>query len=367
MRRELFGRHGKLKTKLPDLLRACPIHQNRYGYLRIFSFDAPSADGFVDEVRSLLERLPKDGLIIDIRGNPGGNIAAAERLLQLFTPRRVQPAPMQFVNSPATLRLCDRHAATDVPGLLLAPWKESIASSVQTGAQHSAAFPITDEFAANDVGQCYYGPVLLITDPFCYSAAELFAAGFQDHGIGEILGIGLHTGGGGANVWSHGLITTLLAGGNGFESLRGAAGMTVAIRRSLRVGPNNRGEVLEDFGVSADHIHTMTRRDVLDGNVDLIEKAIERLESMSRTRPPRILHITHLRASGGGVSFALETRKLRRVDVFLDNRAAGARTVRDGPNRLTAAVDGAPPRTLRVVGFASLNSGQPVAAAMVRV
>ena len=52
----------------------------------------------------------------------------------------------------------------------------------------------------NAVGQRYYGPVVLITNALSYSATEFFAAGFQDHDIGTILGTDESTGGGGANV-----------------------------------------------------------------------------------------------------------------------------------------------------------------------
>ena len=39
----------------------------------------------------------------------------------------------------------------------------------------------------NLVGQRYFGPVVLITDARCYSATDIFAAGFADHEIGPIL------------------------------------------------------------------------------------------------------------------------------------------------------------------------------------
>ena len=47
---------------------------------------------------------------------------------------------------------------------------------------------------------------MLITDALCYSAADIFAAGFQDNGLGAIVGTDAHTGAGGANVWTHDLL-----------------------------------------------------------------------------------------------------------------------------------------------------------------
>jgi Peptidase family S41 len=60
------------------------------------------------------------------------------------------------------------------------------------------------------LGQRYYGPVVLITNARCYSATDTFTAGFADHRIGTILGVGPNTGAGGANVWTHGLLKALL-------------------------------------------------------------------------------------------------------------------------------------------------------------
>ena len=65
---------------------------------------------------------------------------------------------------------------------------------------------------ANEIGQTYHGPVVLVTDARCYSATDIFAAGFADHEIGPILGVDDNTGAGGANVWTHGLLAQLLGG-----------------------------------------------------------------------------------------------------------------------------------------------------------
>ena len=45
--------------------------------------------------------------------------------------------------------------------------------------------------------------MVLIVDGLCYSAADMFAAGFIDHDLGRVIGVHENTGAGGANVWSH--------------------------------------------------------------------------------------------------------------------------------------------------------------------
>jgi hypothetical protein len=171
--------------------------------------------------------------------------------------------------------------------------------AVMTGSTFSAGFPITPPDSCNDLGQRYFGPVVLITDPLCYSATDMFAAGFQDHGIGTVIGVGGATGAGGANVWTHGLLARLMAppattggspapgrtpsattGGSGdsspYQALPRGADMRVAARRTIRVGLHQ-GDILEDLGVRPDVRYAMTRRDLMDGNRDLVDGAIDRL------------------------------------------------------------------------------------------
>lgn len=357
-----------LDTALPSILRATILPGGRHGYLRIFSFDVVSADGFVDACCDVLERLPTGGLILDIRGNPGGNILAAEKLLQLFTPRAIRPEPLQFINSPGTLALCERHAQDDQPGLDLGGWIESIRESVQTGAPYSSAVPLTPEPEANAIGQRYYGPVVLITDPLCYSAADIFAAGFQDHDLGLILGVGGRTGAGGANVWQHGLLEQLLHGAvePGLVPLPLDLGMTVAIRRTLRVG-ENAGDVLEDFGVQPSAVHALTRRDVLGSNADLLTEAERQLDALARTRPPRTLKLADVSAQAGTLSLSLTTRNLSRVDLWLDHRPWLSLDVVDGTLAVSGGLPAVPPRRLKALGYAANNMSDPVAVAAVRV
>ena len=59
---------------------------------------------FVDEVADLLRQMPRKGLIIDLRSNPGGVIDAAERLFQLFTTNRIEPARFACRATPAMVR-----------------------------------------------------------------------------------------------------------------------------------------------------------------------------------------------------------------------------------------------------------------------
>jgi hypothetical protein len=272
-----------IETTLPTVFRARIVDgpHGPVGYVRIFTFNVSDADGFLDEFARLVAALPQDGLLLDVRGNGGGLIYAAERLLQLLTDHRpIEPERAQFLNTSGNLAICRAHEdSAAFPGLVLRPWLRSVEQAVLTGAVHSNAYPITDPVAANDRPRQYRGPVVLIVDPLCYSATDMFAAGFQDHAIGPILGVGANTGAGGANVWSHQLLRALLEGttlGESYQPMPGGADLRVAVRRTLRVGPSA-GDVLEDLGVEPAPIYRMTADDLLQGNRDLIAAAAELL------------------------------------------------------------------------------------------
>lgn len=253
---------------MPDIFafRTVNTSNGDFGYIRIYSFGVNSAEQFVNEFIRIAGLLPENGLIIDVRGNGGGLITAGEKLLQILTKETIEPERLSFINTPLTRELCSKID-------WLAQWAPSIDRFVETGAIFSQGFPIEPQETYNDIGQKYFGPVLLITDALCYSTTDIFAAGFQDHGIGPILGTHGNTGAGGANVWTHSLLKLLLPNHPSILSLPKNAAFRVSIRRTTRVGQNI-GMPLEDLGVIPKHpIHQMTKNDLLNKNVDLIEKA----------------------------------------------------------------------------------------------
>jgi len=304
------------------------INGQTLGYIRLFSFDV--SESFIDLITK--EGFPQDGLVLDVRGNPGGNIRAAESLLQLFTPHRIEPELFEFINTPLNYQICK--SAPD--NWSLKPWLQSIRDSVLTGATWSAGFPMTSDERCNGIGQVYHGPVVLITDALSYSATDIFAAGFQDNGVGVVLGTGGNTGAGGANFWSLDDLLQVLNKdpASPFEELPKGAEMIVAMRRSIRVGPRA-GSPLEEFGVAPDQIHLMTRRDILEGNCDLLAKAAR----IIRQQPSFTLSATPVKrkdARGVVVSAtsklpaAKASRGISRVDIYVNNRPLSSIDAREG-------------------------------------
>jgi hypothetical protein len=300
-----------LETSMPGVLKAQRVDtpHGAFGYIRVYTFNVNNADKFLSEILRLAELLPQEGLIIDVRDNGGGLIWASERLLQTLTPHWIKPEPAQFINTPLSLELCRRDSQD------LSPWLKSVEQSIETGAVFSQGFPITPEDACNNMGQRYYGPVILITDALCYSATDIFAAGFQDNEVGPILGTNWNTGAGGANVWTHELIRMIMGDDSPIKPLTNGSGMRVSIRRLLRVNERE-GTPLEDLGVVPTHKHDMTKDDVLNGNVDLINHAAKILAGMTSY----VLSAKVSPSANRKLDVSAETKNISRLDVFAGGR-----------------------------------------------
>ena len=259
--------NSQMNSLLPEFFsfRTLTVGPRTFGYIRIYSFMAWDPNAFVAEFIRLAQLLPKNGLVIDVRGNGGGNINAGEMLLQVLTPNRIEPERFHFINTDQTLKLCKNNPS-------LSSWVESIDLSLETGEIYSQGFPLTSPKTANSGLWRYPGKVLLLTDALCYSTTDIFTAGFQDHNIGQILGTSSRTGAGGANVWSNDFFIGL----DGFPPLPKQTAFRTAIRRATRVGSRS-GVPLEDLGVATKDVHDLTLRDVMEGNVDLMVRAAEML------------------------------------------------------------------------------------------
>ncbi len=250
-----------------------------FGYLRIRSFNVADVPAFLMEVIRILSLVPQQGLILDVRSNPGGNILAGEYMLQLFSDRPIEPEPVYFRNTVYTMGFAENQ--------YLAQWSNSIKLSVLTASVYSQGFPLADPKDANAIGRRYPGKVVLLTDAACYSTTDFFCAGFQDHEIGRILGTDERTGAGGANVWTHALLSQFWPGDaatSPFKPLPNGMDMRIAFRRSTRVGKRN-GIPLEDLGMrldpaAGDRLHRRTRRDIFENDIDLFNEAGAMLAQM---------------------------------------------------------------------------------------
>jgi hypothetical protein len=305
-----------ITTALTTTLKAMSITApgGPFGYLRIYGFDSePTA--FIKELLRLIPLLPDRGLIVDVRGNPGGYIWAAELALQLFTPEPIQPTRFSLLATPFTRDMAAIAALKEDLG----PWRSSLDAAVRNGELYSQPIPITAVADCNSIGQQYGGPVVLVGDSTTYSAGDLFSAGFVDNEIGPFVCVGQATGAGGANVWDYAELRSALAG----ESIQpptlpDGIGLSLAYRRATRSGANE-GVPIEDIGISGAS-YALTRDDLLAGNPDLIAHCIALLKqqpltglSCSVNKPTRTITVT--------------TSGLSRLDALFDGHPGSTTTL----------------------------------------
>lgn len=326
---------GWLPTAMQDVLsaRAIEIDGETLGYLRIWTFDVDDDDAFLAEVIGLLDRLPDRGLILDLRGNPGGLIWAAERLLQLFTPSAIMPTRFSLLATPMTRAM----AQSPFNRLELEQWAPSLEAALSTGEIYSQPLPITDPAWCNDIGQRYGGPVVCIVDANTYSSGDLFAAGFVDNHIGPVISVGEATGAGGANVWtSNDMLEALADTPFALEALPDGVQYSIAIRRATRSGESH-GVPLEDVGVRG-LPYAMTLNDLLNDNCDLLAFSANQFRGAERTR---------MKVTRRGSTLLVTTEGLDVLEVYLDGSPAEAtRSI----SNATHAVEVARAGELEIVG-----------------
>jgi hypothetical protein len=294
-----------------------PAPGGPFGYLRIYAFDS-DPDSFITELMRLIPQLPDRGLIIDLRANPGGYIVAAERALQLFTPNQVDPTRFSVLATEFTRAMATASASLRAE---LAPWKASLDGAVRNGELYAQPIPITDPAEANDLGQHYGGPVVLVGDATTYSAGDLFSAGFVDNAIGPFICVGSATGAGGANVWTYTALQNRLAGTDvALPTLPDGIDLSFSFRRATRSGLNA-GIPIEDVGI-AGMSYAMTYNDLMQDRPDLIARCVEVLKQQPFTRM-----VTALDPAARSVT--VKTQVLDQLDVKIDRKREPTRPVSD--------------------------------------
>ena len=297
--------------------RVITTKAGKFGLLRLWSFDLRDDDHFLDEVIDLVDQLPRNGLVIDLRGNPGGLIWAAERLLQLFTPETIDPTRFSLLATELTRAM----AAAPQGEREFEPWRHNLNEAIVTGELYTRGMPLTPPVLCNDRGQNYPGPVVALVDANTYSSGDLFAAGFVDNRVGTLVSIGEASGAGGANVWFPQHVARALNGtGQSLPELPSGVSYTIAFRRAVRTG-SLAGTSIEDLGIPGHYKRVLTHNDLMHNNSDLLEFCGSLLASE---------RFTDMETEVEGDCLKVWTTGLDRADVFVEGRPLESKSIELG-------------------------------------
>ena len=201
--------------------------------------------------------MPRKGLIIDLRSNPGGVIDTAERLLQLFTTQPHRTGPLRAAEPRRPWSTSPKPTATAPTSPTGRPPPAPRSTSARSSPSTS---PSATRTPATSSGAAYSGPVVAVVDANTFSCGDLFAAGIVDHGIGQIVSVGDATGAGGANVWtSDDIEYAYHAAGRHLPPIPPGISFSISVRRMIRTG-QSAGLAIEDIGIVGDDQYEMTEQ-----------------------------------------------------------------------------------------------------------
>ncbi|MEM6706057.1 MAG: S41 family peptidase [Acidobacteriota bacterium] len=143
----------------------------------------------------LLRREP-EALLVDLRGNAGGEIEIADRLVHRLVGGSPAPCRFQFRRTDAVRRMLRRHSA----------WKDW---SEPESDGWFVARPVTSRQRLESRGSGYTGRVVVLVDALTYSAAEILAGRLREKAGAVLVGLDGATGGGLANAWGYSALASL--------------------------------------------------------------------------------------------------------------------------------------------------------------
>jgi carboxyl-terminal processing protease len=195
----------------------CELREGQVGVIRLFEFNDRS-DAQIDQALTRLERQGMRALILDLRGNPGGTLDAAQEVASRFLP-----------------------AGKNIVTILANGLDPEIRPVLEREHNHRL----------NQRGHAI--PLVVLVNRTSASAAEIVAGAIQDHRAGVIMG---------TRTYGKGLVQTVVP-------LRGGAAVAITSARyltpngvDLNRGKDQRGGITPDVVVEATEEDWLKRNDV---------------------------------------------------------------------------------------------------------
>jgi len=118
-----------------DGRRDFPLSENKMGYVRLTQFGEQTADDFEDALRKL-EKKGMESLILDLRGNPGGLLDSAVKVVEKFVARGTLIVSTEGRGSTqrAEYKATGRNTHLNLPMVVLVNGGSASASEIVSGA-----------------------------------------------------------------------------------------------------------------------------------------------------------------------------------------------------------------------------------------
>ena len=277
---QFAGAGADLPTSMPQVFRARTVAtaSGTFGHLRIFTFSVDDPDAFVAEFIRLVDQLPDNGLILDVRGNGGGHIFASEFTLQTLTPHPMVPEPVQFAATALNRRICRQHNGQPDR----ADRSHAVGGVAGPGDRNRCGlFGVVPDQPGRT------GPTRSASDTTARSCSSRMRAATPRRTSSPP--VSRTTASGPSWGWTRtpapgaptcGPTPCSSSCSRSRPSIRSPrsrtcrAGRTCGWRSGGRCGSaGSAGTPVEDLGVVPDELHPMTRDDVLSGNKDLLDHA----------------------------------------------------------------------------------------------
>lgn len=236
------------------------------GYLEVKDFSFPTDVNGSDALATVIQQLPKDRLILDLRDNPGGFALNVKILHEMLSENELHAVPFQMraskrIEDMVRSNKLGKLAKGFISGLVSAILSARRVRARMTGPMQGIFIsPFLNVFRLQD--QVFSGKYVTLTNHDCYSACELFTALQIDLGASEVIGIQESTGGGFSTVVQYKDLKKLFP--TVFKTrLPKGVEFSTSFQRFFRTGWNT-GAISESVGVEVNAIYKRSKEDLID-------------------------------------------------------------------------------------------------------
>lgn len=273
------------KDLVPDFLKdhyeAAELLKDdeRFGYLGVKDFAAPLTKKFQKGLAKIVRALPQNGLILDVRDNPGGYAYNVVYLFELLSSQLLRPMPQVIRSTRLTLEMTEKTNDSFLRALQPATNDAVMFGEPFSGPSGNLLSDFLNETRSRLVDRAYNGPIVTLANAASASGGDLIVSFSRDYNMSYVINVDGTTAGAGATVLSYEglqrlvpeIFTETFPFGISFTSA------FIRLYRALRQS----GALIEYKGVEPDERYYYTKNDVLNYSIDLIQYSLSKLKMMN--------------------------------------------------------------------------------------